>query len=93
MKQPFASQFRLHCRTQTILSGRRMASSEEFPGFKITDLTPEERFSVYVKFGWQIFTITVQEIIEIALDKKGPVHYILGLLVDLTKISCCLLPT
>ena len=58
-----------------------MASSEEFPGFKISDLTPEERFSVYVKFGWQIFTITVQEIIEIALDKKGPVHYIFGLLV------------
>ena len=55
-----------------------MASSEEFPGFKISDLTPEERFSVYVKFGWQIFTITVQEIIEIALDKKGPVHYIFG---------------
>ena len=26
-------------------------------------------------------TITVQEIIEIALDKKGPVHYIFGLLV------------
>ena len=53
-----------------------MASSEECPGFKISNLTPEERFSVYVKFGWQIFTITVQEIIQIALDKKGPVHYI-----------------
>jgi len=47
-----------------------MASSEECPGFKISNLTPEERFSVYVKFGWQIFTITVQEIIQIALDKK-----------------------
>ena len=55
-----------------------MASREDFSGFKIRDLTPEERFSVYVKFGWQIFTITIQEIIQIALDKKGPVHYILG---------------
>ena len=55
-----------------------MASSEESPVFKISDYTPEERFSVYVNFGWQIFTITVQEIIEIAFDKKGPVHYIFG---------------
>ena len=53
-----------------------MASIEEYPGFKIKDITPKERFSAYVKFGWLIFSVTVQEIIEIALDKKGPVHYI-----------------
>ena len=58
-----------------------MASSEEFPGFKIGDLTPKERFSVYVKTGWLIFSVTIQEINEIALDKKGPVHYIFGFLV------------
>ena len=53
-----------------------MASIEEYPGFKIKDITPKERFSAYVKFGWLIFSVTVQEIIEIAFDKKGPVHYI-----------------
>ena len=69
-----------------------MASSEEFPGFKISDLTPEERFSVYVKFGWQIFTITIQEIIQIALDKKGPVHYIFVFWLILSKSAVVFCP-
>ena len=47
-----------------------MASGEDMPIFKISEYTPEERFSVYVNFGWQIFTITIQEIMEIALDKN-----------------------
>ena len=47
-----------------------MASSEGPHVFKISAYTPEERFSVYVKFGWQIFSVTIQEIINTTLDKK-----------------------
>ena len=30
----------------------------------------EERFYVYVRFGWKIFKVTAQEIISSALDKN-----------------------
>ena len=29
-----------------------------------------ERFNVFVKFGWQIFHVTSQETIRVALDKN-----------------------
>ena len=46
-----------------------MASSEDSHVPQINSEC-QERFSVYVKTSWKLFTATIQEIEDVALDKK-----------------------
>ena len=38
--------------------------------FSVDEINHEKRFSVYVKTSWEIFTAFIQEIKDVALDKK-----------------------